>query len=181
MKVKLLIATIIIGSLHSLAQNTVDSQIKEIRKEYGKITGNLDSYEKKEVYYSNEDAYWMNVEYTGYFNNSKKLVYLTYEFGEEGYGSEVQYYFKNDQVFFIFIESIDPEENITQERIYFWNKKIIKALIKEKRATDDRTFAKIPNKKHVELLTDINKSSKIKLSGVELDRTQFFSALKKDK
>jgi len=52
-------------------------------------------------------------------------------------------------------------------------------LIKEKKYSDKRTFGKIPNKKHDELWKDINQSSKIKLSGVEINRKQFFEALKK--
>ncbi len=80
----------------------------------------------------------------------------------------------------MFIESIDPDGNKTQERIYFWDDKIIKALIKEKNNADKRPFSEISNKKIEELWQDIDQSSKIKLSGVEQDRTQFFSALKKE-
>ncbi len=80
----------------------------------------------------------------------------------------------------MFIESIDPDGNKTQERIYFWDDKIIKALIKEKNNADKRPFSEISNKKNEELWQDIDQSSKIKLSGVKQDRTQFFEALKKE-
>ena len=179
MKFKMLIIIIFIGTLSVYSQETIENQIKEIRKDYVEITSNLNNYQKKEAFYTNDQAYWMNTAYTGYFNSVNKLVYLTYEYGEEGYGATVHYYFKDKKIIFMFIESIDPEENKTQERIYFWDNKIIKALIKEKKATDNRPFEKIPNKKHEELWKDIDQSSKIKLSGVEQDRTQFFSALKK--
>ena len=169
MKIKMLIIIIFIGNFSIYSQETIENQIKEIRKDYVEITSNLSNYKKKEAYYSNKEAYWMNVGYTGYLKADNLLVYLTYEYGEEGYGSEMQYYFKNNKVFFIFIESIDPEGNQTQERIYFWNSKIIKALIKEKSVADKRPFGKIPNKKHKELSKDTNQSSKIKLAGVEQD------------
>ncbi|RLD68048.1 MAG: hypothetical protein DRI95_03840 [Bacteroidetes bacterium] len=176
----MLIIIIFIGNLSVYSQETIENQIKEIRKDYVEITSNINNYQKKEAFYTNDQAYWMNTAYTGYLNDVNKLVYLTYEYGEEGYGATIHYYFKNKKIIFMFIESIDPDGNKTQERIYFWDDKIIKALIKEKNNADKRPFSEISNKKNEELWQDIDQSSKIKLSGVEQDRTQFFSALKKE-
>jgi hypothetical protein len=131
-----LVVLIFLSGQSVTAQLTKEAQIISIRKEYQKINKELGSYKKKEATWKPENSYdgsYMDhLKYTGYYNSSGQLVLLKYKRGEEGYWSLYEYYFKNNEIFFSFIHSGDPEGGETEERIYFWDKKIIQAYLKTK-------------------------------------------------
>lgn len=159
------------------AQSTVDKQVLAIRNEFQLINSHLNNYIKKEVFYTVKDRYWNNVHYTGYLNSGNELVKLTYSIGEEGYWGNYEYYFKNGEVFFIFIHSGEPDGSEKQERIYIWNKTIINALLKEKTAEDKRNISEIENKRDDIIMENVINETKNNLNGVDIELTKFYSAL----
>ncbi len=111
-------------------QQTKESLILDIRKEYQRIeAANLRA---NQVHYQDPDPnkYWNQANYMAYYEGDD-LVKLCMEMGEEGYWSETELYMKNNEVFFIFRVSSDPEGFETRGRFYFHEGVIIEALIKE--------------------------------------------------
>lgn len=158
------------------SQTIVDEQIKSIRKEYLSINSNLNTLIKNEVYYTDDKAYWNNTRYTAYYNLNHQLVRLNFAIGEEGYWSEVEYYFKDGQIMFIYIYSGEPDGSEKQERIYFWKSEIFHALIKLKAAGDKRTFSDIPNKPHRNIMNNLGAETKKYLESIENELQKFYEA-----
>jgi hypothetical protein len=154
-------------------QENIEEKIHAIRNEYKKINLELESYTKKLsikeiIYYyynrvSPDSVHTTSItdasEIYGYFNKNKELVLLTNEYrGEENSWHDYQYYFRNGEVFFIFIrEGADEEE--TQKRIYFWDGKIIRALIKEKKWDDKRNISEIENRRDDFIMDKVEEQS----------------------
>ncbi|BDA78556.1 hypothetical protein LPTSP3_g14860 [Leptospira kobayashii] len=167
---------------HSLyAQTNKQDQIGNIRKEYQKINSELGSYRERKVTWQPpkpyEGSYMDHVNYTGYLNSSHDLILLKFSRGEEGYWAEYEYYFKNKELLFIYIYSGEPDGKEKQERIYFWNKKIIQALIKEKFAEEKKTINDLENKTYDTIMNDINKFARDFLNDAETERKKFYQAL----
>ena len=140
----------------------IDIQIQHIKDEYSSIAEaqKLGKLEKRDIYYEDMEAYWNNTDYEAYYNAENQLVLLTFDVGEEGYFSYYEYYFKDRKPFFVFKQSSDPEDNETEERIYIYNDKIVRALIKENPSTEIRIFSEIQNKEDKKIMDNIEKSSK---------------------
>ncbi|MBN1252956.1 MAG: hypothetical protein JXR51_12610 [Bacteroidales bacterium] len=180
MKTTLIVLTLVFFQFFAYSQDLTEKHIKEIRNEYAYINSNLAKFSKKEIFVSNDEVYWRNTNYTGYLNDKNQLVFLTYKVGEEGYGTEIQYYFKNDKLFFNYVYSIDPEENETEERYYFYDSQIIKALIKERKFDNKLSLDKIANKENKEVIKNVVEFSKIQVDNANLDKKQFFDAINKE-
>lgn len=154
-------------------QENIEEKISAIRAEFKKINSELESYTKKLskkeiVYYYYNQVSADSVQTTsfvdfsyiyGYFNKNKELVLLTNEYrGEENSWQEYNYYFKNGEVFFIYTRTGQNEEE-TQMRIYFWDEKIIRALIKEKKWDDNRNISEIENKRDDYIMDNVEEKS----------------------
>jgi len=156
----------------SSAQSDVDSQIKEIRKEYQRINAQLNTFQKVESYFNNGANYSLNQRYTGFIDKNNKLVLLKFTLGEEGYRSDTEYYFKDGNIMFIFTYSRQPDGEESQDRIYFKDKKIIQTLTKLKPAGDNRSINDIENKR-TEDTSKIESATKIYLDEVKENLDKF--------
>jgi cytochrome oxidase assembly protein ShyY1 len=164
----------------SIKAQSTEELIKSIRSEYQKINSNIDTYTQKEAYYTEEEAYWMNVQYTGYLDNKNQLVLLKFSVGEEGYWSSYEMYFKDENIIFIYNESGEPDESERQDRIYFHNRRIIRALMKSKSGSLNKTFDQIENINNVEIMNDVEQSSIDYLKNVDAHVSQFWQVLDKE-
>jgi len=175
------------------AQNVMEQKLDEIRKEYQKINSELESYVKK-VSIEEIPYYYMHYEGDslvidgqtvfdecetyGYFNNNNELVLLTNKYaGEEGTWYDYQFYFKNEQVFFILMSDGDGRTE-TQERIYFYEGKIIQALIKRKSYYDERDFSDIKNERYDFVMDNIEDQTLKKLKFTKSFIDNFYEGLK---
>jgi len=95
-------------------------RINWIRKEYSEIRSNLDFYEKKSIDYFGESSEGAEaVAHVGK-NGEVKLIEVTY-YGEMG-KSSFEFYYSNDQVFFVLEQSYAYNTHImmTEERAKEW-------------------------------------------------------------
>ena len=161
-------------------QDPVQAEIKRTRKDYQKITSELKNYKKIEVRWESGTASpGVGTTYTGYFDPANKLVLLKYARGEEGYWSEHEYYFRDEEIFFIFIHSGTPDGAEKEERIYITSKLILHALLKTKAAGDSRKIGDLENKRYDAVMDNIDASSRTYYLGVEAELSHFNEALKK--
>jgi hypothetical protein len=125
------------------------------------------------------EHYWNSTNYTGYFNPSNQLALLKFSRGEEGYWSEFEYYFRDEELFFIYIHSGEPDGAEKEARIYFSSKVIVQALLKSRAAGDEKKMADLENRRYDSVMDNLEKSSREHYIGVETEVSQFRAAMKK--
>ncbi len=101
--------------------NTFD--ILTIKKEFKKIESNLSNYSQKKISQEMQDI-------TIYKNSKNRIKKIFAEGGTEDSYHKVQYYFKNNKLFFSYLVSKDVHGCSVEVRNYFKNGKIIKRIVK---------------------------------------------------
>lgn len=146
MKKNLIINVIflLILSTTSFAQESIETQIRNIRTEYALIHNNLNNLTLSECS-SNDPSGNFKV-----YSNDNGNALLIFESKKTTDFYKIQIHFKNENLFFIFLEETKNGIQI-QERIYFNENEIIRALIKTKKAIDTRQFSDIPNSPHPDI------------------------------
>ncbi len=176
MKKFVMLFAVVIFCLTSCQSQTKEDQIKKITENFKDVEANIDSYERKDILYEDPENHWMNANYTAYISK-EKVVKLVEETGEEGYGSTISFYYKDEKIFFIFLQSVDPDENEDEKRIYFHDEKIIDALMKNKAEGETREFSKIKNTPDENILKDLTKSTKVYLEMAKTALSQYKTAV----
>ncbi len=94
--------------------------------------------EKKEYRNPDPELYYDMSLYDAYFKDLelKKLVEMM---GEEGYYLEINYYFNDGKVFFMYLAYSYMDNLYKETRIYVSDNKILSALTKEKSSESDET------------------------------------------
>jgi hypothetical protein len=159
------------------AQSTVDEQVNDIRMMCQKINSELHLFEEKNVRWDAGASYWNSTNYTGYLDASKQVVMLKFSHGEEGYWGNYEYYFNNGEIGFIFIHSGEPDGTEKQESIYFWNKAIIRANIKQKPSDQTRSMDDLEEKTNDEIMNRVGESTQMFLTGVDTEIRNFREAM----
>jgi hypothetical protein len=161
------------------AQTSKDEKVTEIHNYYNKVVNELSKYTKKEVYkeaYIDLDGWGMD--FIAYFDSKNQLVFLRKkENGDRG-NFNAEYLFINGKISFIFIQN---EEFGTQERIYFWDSKIIEAYKKDKSSDGNIDFSKLENKPNTDILNSLAEKTKYYLDFVKSDLKVMNEALKNKK
>jgi hypothetical protein len=137
----------LLANLSIFAQNNVENEINEIRNEYNRIHSELGNYE--EIQYLLPDSltsYTTDIHFIGYFNNGVMKLLIAEKKWNSG-SQKDSYYFNNGHLFFVFGE-YNFFGTETQERFYYHDNILIKALIKERNTSDSIEFSEIPNKLH---------------------------------
>jgi hypothetical protein len=160
-------------------QNAVKAEVNRIRKDYLKINAELKTYRKVEARWDAGEHYWNSTDYTGYFDRSDQLALLKFAHGEEGYWSEHEHYFRDGELFFIYVHSGTPDGEEKEERIYFSSKVIVQALLKSKAAGDTTRMADLENKRHDSVMDNIDAASKEHYLSVATEVGHFNEALRK--
>lgn len=155
MKIRILFILLFL-TVNLFAQTTEDEKVSAVRTIYYDIENNLSSFEKYEKRYSEEPngeiAHYYIADYVGFYNRNQ-LVKLEQSTGDEGYWSRTEFYYKDGTLYFVFENSGDPMGDLVQRRIYFYNNKIVRALIKKTSEDGGLDFSKVSNKKDTELLS----------------------------
>jgi hypothetical protein len=165
-----------------MAQASKDDRILSIRKYYQKVMKELKTYTKKEDEKIIKDEESNDLisyyKYEAYYNSQNKLVFLKTNSGDNAMLINNEYLFKDDKISFIFIKS---GNNYKEERIYFWDNKIIEAYIKSTDQPNDlkNDISKLENKPHKEVLNNINEKTREYLLRVEDELKNMKGILKK--
>lgn len=162
---------------HIHSQSTKEELVNDIRIKRHKINSELNSYTEKVVRWDAGASYWNSTNYTGYLDASKQVVLLKFSHGEEGYWSHYEYYFANGEIVFIFIHSGEPDGTEKQESVYFWNKEIIQAYLKQKPSNESRPIDDLEEKPNNEIMARVGESTEIFLRGVDTELRNFHDAL----
>lgn len=146
-----------------VSAQTNDEKTKFVRKHYQLIEKDLPNCTVKEYTDQPNGEYSPFHYYTFWVNKHNQLIKAFSTYGEEGYGTEISYYFHNENI--IFIYTVDFEPNWDQEefaldkyetRTYLYDKKVFNVLAKTVLAGDKRKY--IPNEKTNFNESDLNKS-----------------------
>ncbi len=147
MKITIFLTAFILFNMYfSVAQNDEES-IKKIREQFKTINDEIKTY-TSELHDIENNATGIDQTVTTYFKG-KQLMKIEEEFLGDMAESSNQYYFWNNQLFFVFTTSTyhayieGTEETTTNEnRYYFSNNKLIRWLDCEKKQRDknDKEF-----------------------------------------
>lgn len=152
---------------------SLNEKINWIRKHYYNIENNIPSYSKKECSIKENDYdnyfYFFNV----YYNQNNQIVkILQYTGDEHSITGErttgtISYYYNNGELFFIFeenlTENVYEEKSVkkyTEDRLYFYDEELIRALKKE---SSEHDMSRVKNRNNVTLLNNKDYHSKIYL------------------
>ena len=155
-----------------------DEIISDIRKKFGEINQNTASYKTKSMEMMGESA--EGGELKGYYQNEELKKVVASYFGEMGKSIE-EYYFSEDNVFFVFTQQYSYDkpiyvegskvEKIDEDRYYFHNSKLVRWLDPNKEKVSNSNF----NQKESKLLQEIKElKKKLKNSKVgDLDASKY--------
>ncbi|MBN1180968.1 MAG: hypothetical protein JXB49_01685 [Bacteroidales bacterium] len=139
--------------ISSKAQDAIEIHVKRIREDFNNIQQNLKNDEVRKYQYLVPTSYSdKSQDFTAYLDKDR-IVLLVSEYKEGKYLERNSMYYKNDELFFIFRESTEKDGSQKQERLYYLDSRLIKALIKVKDTTETRPFAQISNVKHPDVKT----------------------------
>ncbi|GEM_PF-6965546 len=141
----LIISLLLFFFLFSIAQEDIEEKILTIRNEFNHIESNLKICKKKQFNYI-EKANDEEVKFDAFYLPYGRLVKLIAKVKNKVLDKQIDYYCKENAVFFIFIQEKKADGSQEQRRIYFDdNYKVIKDLYKVKLINDKRDFSKIEN------------------------------------
>ena len=129
-----------------IAQDTISKYINEIRKEYYSIQEELRESQVIKYNYKAQERFEKDIDFTGYIYDNL-LVRLTAAINYPKYTEKRHYYFKNNALIFLFIET-ENDTSMKEERFYYHNNILIKSLYKLKNKEDNTPLSKIPNEIH---------------------------------
>lgn len=128
--------------------NTTKEKIVYIKEVYGGIKYTEKFYVKKDVDEDYEDEVAALGAFVIYTNNGE-LVKIDIEAGDDGLFSNVEYYFKNGRLFFVFndrsgeVTSYNddgfPNYKVEEDRYYFYDNKMIKWIDSTKESVSNHT------------------------------------------
>jgi hypothetical protein len=165
----LLLITFFFLAVHAYSQDTISKYVNEIRKEFNIIQKNVSSFDTIRYSHKADKTYGQNIDFTGYINNNQLVILTCEELIYDRIQMKSHYYFKNNEPFFLFVETND-KGNLKEERYYFYDNKLIEALIKTKDSTDNRLLSRIPNRKHQDIINHITNRNTLPEQSEELKK-----------
>lgn len=151
--------------------------IGDIRTARQSVHSELDSYTEKVVRWDAGTSYWNSTTYTGYLDDAKQIVLLKFSHGEEGYWANYEYFFRQGEIAFIAIHSGEPDGAEKLETIYFWNREIIQAYVKQKPSGEPRSLDELEERFHDEIMSRPGEFTQSFLNGVETELRNFREAM----
>lgn len=134
-----------------LSAQTEEEKLKYVRSHFYATENALDQYSEKEYIYKSYGEYPPWGYYSFWFDIEGNLVKANYSMGEEGYGTVENYYFDAGKLYFIFTEDYAPaweeegsmSQYVSETRIYFYNEKVFRTLVRSQSSEDNRPIEKI--------------------------------------